>query len=425
MTVFSPHSPGPHGLSNQEREPERETDLLVVGGGAAGLMCAREAAGRGLRVTLLERNAAPGRKLAVCGGGKANFGNRRVSPADYRCGNGAEEGAFCVPALRAFTPERLLRLVRGWGLPFEERHHGRLFLKVPAQRLVAALAEDCRARGCRLLCRTPVSDIAAGPGGFFATTPGGVWRARALALTAGSPAAPKVGGCGRGYGLAAALGHRVVPPRPALTPLLLGPDSPLPALAGLSLPVRLRLPGSPGQQARSFEDDLLCTHTGLSGPAALKASLFWEAGQEILLDFLPQARLADLFDQPGVGGQTPRGLLRRCLPQRLADALLPPDAARRKIAELSRAARQALVVAVHAHTVRPTGLAGLKQAEVCIGGVALEGLAPQTLQSRHLPGLFMAGEVLDVTGLLGGYNLHWAWASGALAANAAARLLRP
>ena len=419
MTAFFPHSAAPRGLSNPQADAPQAADLLVVGAGAAGLMCAREAAGRGLRVTLLERNAAPGRKLAVCGGGKANFSNLSIRPQDYRCGDA--EGVFCVSALRAFTPERLLHLVRAWGLPFEERAQGRLFLKAPAQRLVAALTADCQARGCRLLCRTPVSGVRVTPPGFVVTTPQDELRAGAVVLAAGSPAAPKVGGCGLGYSLAAALGHAIVPPRPALTPFLLGPDSPLPGLAGLSLPVRLTLPMCGSQQEHVFEDDLLCTHTGLSGPAALKASLFWEEGQDIRLDFLPRARLATLLDAPGAGAQTPRGLLCRHMPQRLADVLLPPELARRKIAELSRAARQALDAAVHAHTLRPVGLAGLKQAEVCAGGVALAGLDPQTLQSRHVPGLYMVGEVLDVTGLLGGYNLHWAWASGVLAGRAAAR----
>ena len=384
-------------------------DVLILGAGAAGLMCAREAAARGLRVALLERGPVPGRKLAVSGGGKANFTNRSVSPQDYRC-DGSRGNAFCAPALKGFTPEQMLRLVEEWNLPFEERTHGRLFLTVSAQRLVRALADDCRKQGCVIACGTTVTAIEARADGFSVQTDGGTWRGKAVVLALGSPAWPQAGGGGAGYRLAEELGHGIVPPRAALAPLRLGADSPLLGLTGVSLPVGLTL----GQH--HWQDDLLFTHEGLSGPAALKASLYWAEGTAITLNFLPQQDVAALMDAPQAGKQTPRALLARLLPQRLVDALLPEETARRKIAELSRAARVAIFEAVQGRTVRPLATAGLKKAEACSGGVNTDEVDPKTMCSLLQKNLFVVGELLDVTGLLGGYNLHWAWASGMAAA---------
>ena len=390
-----------------------KADVLILGAGAAGLMCAREAASKGLSVVLLERGPVPGRKLAVSGGGKANFTNLAVSPKDYRC-DGSRGNAFCAPALKGFTPEHMLHLVQEWNLPFEERTHGQLFLTVSAQRLVRALADDCRKHGCSIVCGTTVTAVEALPDGFSVQTEGGLWRGKALVLALGSPAWPQAGGGGIGYRLAEELGHSIVAPRAALAPLRLNPDSPLLGLTGISLPVGATL----GQH--HWEDDLLFTHEGLSGPAALKASLYWSEGAAITLNFLPQQDIAALMDAPQAGKQTPRALLARLLPQRLVDALLPEETARRKVAELSRAARVAIVEAVQRHTVAPQATAGLKKAEACSGGVNTDEIDPKTMRSLLQKNLFVVGELLDVTGLLGGYNLHWAWASGMAAGRALA-----
>lgn len=402
-----PHS----SAGTKNRGDENRADVLVLGAGASGLICAREAAGRGLRVTVLERGAVPARKLAISGGGKANFTNRRVTPQDYRC-DGPDGTAFCAPALRAFAPAAIQRLIRQWRLPFEEREHGQLFLTVPAQKMVQALLADCRQRGCRILCNNPVETLTFSEGMFEAHTQEGVWHAPAAVLAMGSPAWPQAGGSGHGYRLAQQLGHSLVLPRPALTPLLLPQGHHFTSLSGISLPVRI------AAGARQWQDHLLFTHGGLSGPAALKASLFWESGMQIFVNFLPDHQFKALLDAPEAGKQTARALLGRLLPQRLADALLPQESARKKIAELSRATRDSLVEAVHAYSLLPAGTAGLKKAEACGGGVQTAEIDPQTMQSRLCPGLFITGEMLDVTGLLGGYNLHWAWASGMAAGRA-------
>ncbi|WP_241159318.1 MULTISPECIES: aminoacetone oxidase family FAD-binding enzyme [unclassified Desulfovibrio] len=401
-------------------------DVLVLGAGASGLTCAAEAGRRGLSVLLLERGPRPGRKLAVSGGGKANFSNRSVTPGDYLC---RPDAGFCRPALEALPSEAVVRRVRAWGLPVEERDHGRLFLTVPARSLVAALEEDCAAASCRLACGAEVRAVRREAGGFAveavdsATGAGQIWRGRALALALGSPAWPQIGASHAGWRIASSLGHRVAPARPALVPLRLPEDSGLRGLSGISLPCRVTVADTVVGPARTFEDDLLFTHTGLSGPLALTASLFWREGEALGLDLLPGHDTEALLDAGG--SRTARGILRELLPQRLLDAVLPAGLGRRKAAELSRAARREIASAIHALRVTPAGTEGLHKAEACAGGVDTAEVDPHTMGSRLVPGLFLIGELLDVTGRLGGYNLHWAWASGMAAGRAVAGGTQP
>ncbi len=386
-------------------------DVLILGAGAAGLACACEAGRRGLGVLLLERGPRPGRKLAVCGGGRANFSNRSITPEDYLC---RSDTSFCRQVLASLPPERVLRRVQGWRLPVEERDHGRLFLKVPAIRLVRALEDECAAHGCHLVRQAEAQAVRREDGGFAVRCGARVWHARAVVLALGSPACPAAGGSDAGWRLAAALGHTLTPARPALAPLRLSEATPLGAalrgLAGISLPARLTLTDAVEATTRSWEDDLLFTHTGLSGPLVLGASLFWRDGQALELDFLPGQETEALLDAGGA--RTPRALLRRLLPQRLLEAVLPPEAARRKCAELSRQARRQLAAAIHALRLTPSGIEGMDKAEACSGGVDTGEIDPRTMESRLIPRLHIVGEMLDVTGRLGGYNLHWAWASG-------------
>ncbi|MDE7240709.1 aminoacetone oxidase family FAD-binding enzyme [Desulfovibrio sp.] len=392
-------------------------DVIVLGAGASGLACAAEAARRGLRVLLLERGPRPGRKLAVSGGGRANFSNRSVTPEDYLCPSGPQ---FLRPALKALPPEAVLQRMRDRGLPVEERDHGRLFLTVPALRLVRALEADCAGAGCRLVCGAEARAVQREGGGFAVECGDGVWRARALVLALGSPAFPQAGGTQAGWRMAASLRHTLSPARPALVPLRLPEAAPLGAalrgLAGISLNCRLTLPDAADGTRRSFEDDLLFTHTGLSGPLILGASLFWRDGHDLVLDLLPGENVEALLD--GGGGRTPRGILRGLLPQRLVDAVLPPALASRKAAELSRGGRREIASALQALTLRPMGTEGLARAEACSGGVDTAEVDARTMESRLVPHLHIVGELLDVTGRLGGYNLHWAWASGLAAGRA-------
>ena len=387
-------------------------------------MCAREASAHGLDVALLERAPSPGRKLCISGGGKANFTNRRLAAHHYACA----DPAFCEPALDAFTPQDMERLVHGWGLPVEERAHGQLFLTVPAKRLLDALVQDCRRQGCALHCQTDVHDVVPLPdgAGFEVGTSQGLWRCRRLVLALGSPAWPQCGATGSGFRLAQALGHRLVEHAPALAPFRMAPGWLDDNLAGISLPVRIGLPQAGLSADPVWQDDLLFTHDGISGPASLKASLFWRPGQEVALDFLPGNDLAALLDGPGQGKQTPRGLLRRLLPNASRDEETLAAVSANVSANLLGLGNAATPLGIQAarrmarNCGGPAGLAGLKKAEACRGGVDTRQVDPYSLQSTVRENLWIVGELLDVTGLLGGYNLHWAWASGMAAGRALA-----
>lgn len=386
-----------------------ELDVLVLGAGAAGLMCARTASLRGRRTALADRHAAPGRKLSASGGGKANFTNLRMDPAHY-----LGDAAFCEPALEAFTPRHMLDFMARHRLAWEEREHGRLFGLARAQTLADALTADCLNAGCRFFMGRRVERVEKHAGGFAAFChDGSSLHAGSLVLATGSPAWPSLGADDAGARWALRMGHKTRPFRPILAPLYMPPDWPLHGLAGVSLPATLTVADY------VCTDHLLFTHDGLSGPAALQASCSWESGRPIMVDFLPGLDFGDLLDAPHNGKFPPRSLLARHMPKRLADALLPPETARRKSAELSRAWRRTLRQAVHAHCVTPVGIAGMDKAEAAAGGVRTEDVDAWSMESLLVPGLFIVGELLDVAGRLGGYNLHWAWASGYLAGSRA------
>lgn len=376
-----------------------------MGAGAAGLMCAKIASERGRSVALVDHGAAPGRKISISGGGRANFTNLHMHSGHFCC----DTPAFCEPALESFPPERIQSFLAQHGLAWEERNHGQLFGVEKAGTLVDALVRDCTRAHCRFFLERRVVGVARKEPGFAVDLGEQVLRAPSLVLATGSPAWPQVGATGAGAQWARALGHSVQPFRPALAPLRMPSSWPLHGLAGISLPATLRI------NTYSRTDDLLFTHDGMSGPAALHASCHWQPGSILSVDFLPEKDFGLLLDAPEHGKQLPRTLLSRHMPQRLADALLPQELARRKTAELSRAARTSLRQAVHAHTVVPDGTAGMRRAEAAVGGVQTAHMNAWSMESLLVPRLYIIGELLNVTGQLGGYNLHWAWASGHLA----------
>lgn len=425
-------------------------DVLVLGAGAAGLLCAVTAALQGARVALVDVAARPGRKIAVSGGGKCNFTNRRVSVDNYV---GAQPD-FRAPALRLWQPADMLAWCAAHGIAWEERDHGRLFGLQSAEILIDGLVDDCTRAGvewhclCRVEGLTPPfateetpEETEKGPKGTVQEA-AGLFRAQCtlldsagqavetLHLTAprvvlalGSPAWASCGATDTGLKLAKALGHSICPLRPVLVPLIMPKDWPLRDLAGISAAVEITVDDDTGRQ-HSFKDALLFTHQGISGPATLLASCHWKAGQLLHLNFLPENSFADLLDAPECGKLFVKNLLARHLPQRLAEALIPAELAQRKVAELSRKHRILLAQCVHNHQALPTGTAGLRKAEAAAGGVQVADVDPHSLQSRKVPGLYFAGEVLDIAGHLGGYNLHWAFASGLLAGQHAGAALK-
>ena len=387
-------------------------DVIILGAGASGLSCALRCTELGLSVCVIDRERTPARKLAICGGGRANFTNSSLTPDCYLCGT----PGFVDPVLDAFSTMGMTRFMDSLGLPWEKREGGRYFLATSARDLVSALIRGCK-KG-RFALRTglnvPADGVRVSDGSVTLTAKDGTSvKGRHLVLALGSPACPAVGATGFGYALAQALGHHVITPEAALTPFILPEDSALFGLQGVSLPVELTVGG---ETKRTFRDDLLFTHEGLSGPAALKASLFWHRDEPVTIDFFAGQDPGPIFSDEQCGRGTPRSILSKRMPQSLVDSLVPAELLDRRCAEIAKAEREGLLQNLRKYTLVPAGTAGLRFAEVCRGGVDTSEVVPMTFFSRVVPGLSIIGELLDVTGILGGYNLHWAIASGRLAA---------
>ena len=412
--------PGEWGYEAEDRSrkamlKERSglTDVIILGAGAAGLMCAAHLVDLGLSVCVLDRSRTPARKLAIAGGGHANFSNRNLSPSHYVCG---QEG-FVAPVLEKMGTNAMVRTMELLGMGYEEREKGKLFLTGTGVDLARALLARCRKGDFTLLLGEHLREDCVRPEAerIMVRSQGARLAARHVVLALGSPACPASGATGLGYAMAQHLGHSVITPRAALTPLTLPETSPWLALSGVSLPVKLTVCD------KTISDDMLFTRTGLSGPAILKASLYWKEGEALEIDLLPH-ELHGLFGDEN-GKRTPRSVLSRLMPQRLADLVLPESLANRRCAELSREMREELEERVHALKILPSSRAGLRQAEVCMGGVDCAEIEPVTFASKLENRVSIIGEMLDVTGHLGGYNLHWAFASALLCADAVANSL--
>ncbi len=398
-------------------------DAVILGAGAAGLWCGAVLAASGRRAAIVDHAAEPARKVRLSGGGKCNVTNLALTWEDYW----GENPVFCRSALTRFTPEALIRRLEDAGIALEERDHSQIFCRRSAQDVVELLVRG--AQGCGLRFSRSISGVERLPGGgFLVRTSREALTGRVLIIALGNAAWPQAGASVRGLELAGSLGHRIIPPRPALAGIALPDASPLRGLQGISVNASVRrLPaggakGLPAKAALPAENlSLLFTHKGFSGPAGLQASVYLEPDDELSLDFLPGTPLAGLLEK--AGPVSCLGLLKRLLPDRLAEALCPPELADRRSAELSRPARDALCRAAHEHRTRPVGTEDFRKAEAARGGVDTREVSSKSMESSQAPGLFFCGEVLDVVGRLGGFNLHWAFASAeAAAAGALERL---
>jgi predicted Rossmann fold flavoprotein len=379
-----------------------DCDVIVIGAGAAGMMCALTAGRRGRRVLLLDHADEPGKKIVISGGGRCNFTNLGTQPENFISGN----PHFVKSALARYTPQDFLALVDAHGIAWHEKTLGQLFCDGSARAIVQMLVDECKAAGVEIRLQAQITGVAR-PDRFVVEAGSEIWSSETLVLATGGLSIPKLGATGFAYACAAQFGLAVITPRPALVPLTV-PG--IPPLSGVSLPVLARCGG------RAFAEAMLFTHVGLSGPAILQISSYWHEGREISLDLLPHND-ADVLRarkraRPRAGVRSALGEL---LPARLADALLPPVLASGTIADVADEALQSLAASLKDWRVTPAGTEGFAKAEVTAGGVDTNALSSRTMEARAVPGLFVIGEAVDVTGWLGGYNFQWAWASAAAA----------
>ena len=382
-------------------------DALILGGGAAGLMCAIEAGKRGRRVAVLERADRLGKKILISGGGRCNFSNLHCRPENFLSAN----PHFAKSALARYTPADFIALVEKHGIAYHEKTLGQLFCDSSARAIVAMLEEECRSAGVNIHLSAIIKEVTRSAG-FIVRTANEEFRAPALVVATGGLSIPKIGATSFGYDLARQFGLKIQAPRPGLVPLVLQEEDRAHYcdLAGVSAEV---IASCNGQQ---FREKMLITHRGLSGPAILQISSYWDKSQPLHIDLAPETNLTSTLRDP----KTPRTLttlrseLRQNLPQRLADRWLEFHAPTSWTnAALSQFEQQA-----HQWTITPAGTEGFEKAEVTAGGIDTAELSAKTMECRKVPGLFFIGEVVDVTGHLGGFNFQWAWASGAAAGRA-------
>jgi predicted Rossmann fold flavoprotein len=411
-------------------------DVVVIGAGAAGLFCAGAAGQRGLRVLVLDHASKVAEKIRISGGGRCNFTNREATPANFL----SENPHFCRSALAGYTPQDFLSLVQRHGIAWHEKHKGQLFCDHSANDIVQMLLKECDAGGVtrRQPCAVHavrVTSPDANAARFELDTDAGVVRAHQVVIATGGLSIPKIGATDFGQKLAVRLGHRLVPLRPALVPLTFEAASwaPFVPLAGASLEVDIatiaaRQAPDAGKRPRKpapvhFLEDLLFTHRGLSGPAVLQISSFWQPGQPLTINLAPGREVGAALQQAKSGSRKQLSTqwslaLGEGVPQRVAQTWLAQAAAHTPslrpeapLAELKDKDLDALGQAANAWQITPSGTEGYAKAEVTAGGVDTRDLSSQTMESKLVPGLYFIGEVVDVTGWLGGYNFQWAWSS--------------
>jgi predicted Rossmann fold flavoprotein len=398
----------------------QQFDVVVIGAGAAGLFCAGIAGQRGKRVLVLDHSAKVAEKIRISGGGRANFTNRDLDPRAPHKHYLGENPNFCRSALSRYTPADFIALVQRHGIPFHEKHKGQLFCDRSADDLIQMLLRECDAGGVTRWQPCGVAAVRqAGDGFYELDTAQGVVRAEKVVVATGGLSIPAIGATDFGHRLAAQFGLRLVPTRPGLVPLTFDGAhwAPYADLAGLALPVNIETGSKKTRMA--FLEDLLFTHRGLSGPAVLQISSYWQAGTPIRLNLAPDTDLdASLLEAKARSRKLLVNELAALVPSRLAEAWVSQDADwQRPVADTSDKALHRLAERLARWEITPTGTEGYKKAEVTLGGVDTRDLSSQTMESKQA-GLYFIGEVVDVTGWLGGYNFQWAWASAAACANA-------
>ena len=382
---------------------ETSVDVLVVGGGAAGLMCAIESGKRSRSVLVLERNPAIGEKIRISGGGKCNFTNLSTEAGHYVSDN----PHFCKSALARFTSRDFINLVERHGIAYHEKKLGQLFCDKSSEEVIRMLQKECEHAGAKVLAGSDITTISRGDA-FVAVTNQGTIRSSSLVVATGGLSIPQLGATNFGYQVAEQFGLHVTPLRPGLVPLKFHPDDLriFKELSGVSLGAIVTCRGA------SFRENILFTHRGISGPAILQASSFWKEGDELSINLLPDDDPVEFLLMHHSSPSTFAAVLGEKLPRRFADAWCGMMGFSKSVNQCARRELEHIARSLADWRVKPLTSEGFGKAEVTVGGVSTDELSSKTMESKRVRGLYFVGEVVDVTGWLGGYNFQWAWSSG-------------
>ncbi|MDP1773991.1 MAG: NAD(P)/FAD-dependent oxidoreductase [Methylobacter sp.] len=382
-----------------------EVDVIIIGAGASGLMCAIEAGKRGRKVLVLDHANKAGKKILMSGGGRCNFTNYFVEPDNYISHN----PHFCKSALSRYTQWDFLALIGRYQIPFHERDHGQLFCDESAKDILDMLLAECDKAGVVVQLNTRIDSVEKQTDRFLLKTSHGDFTGQSLVVATGGLSIPKMGATPFGYKIAEQFGIKVLPTRAGLVPFTLQPEDKdkFSALSGIAVPCVV------SNSRQSFSENVLFTHRGLSGPAILQISSYWRAGEEIAINLLPQVNLeAELKAKRQQKHKNKlKTILEGYLPKRLISMFLPEDLLELSMQDVSDKQIQQVANQLNNWTIKPNGTEGYRTAEVTAGGVDCDAVSSKTMESKQVPGLYFIGEVLDVTGWLGGYNFQWAWSS--------------
>jgi predicted Rossmann fold flavoprotein len=391
----------------------RKYDVIVIGAGAAGMMCAIRAGKRGRSVLVIDHAAAPGEKIRISGGGRCNFTNIHAGPKNFLSVN----PHFAKSALARYTPRDFISWVEEHGISWHEKTLGQLFCDNSAKDIIRMLTDEMRAAGVELRLKVEVANVEQTAAGFRVANPDEAFEAGSLVIATGGKSIPKMGASGFAYRVAEQFSLPVVETRPGLVPLTLDPGllERLAPLSGISAPAEIRH-GKTG-----FREALLFTHRGLSGPAILQISSYWREGDEITIEIEPDIDVLAHLKQARQenGRQSAQTALAEILPKRLAQHIAEAEGMTGNMADQSGARLAGLASAVKDWKIKPSGSEGYRTAEVTLGGIDTACLDSRSMEAKSVPGLYFIGECIDVTGWLGGYNFQWAWASGYVAGEAA------
>lgn len=386
-------------------------DVIVIGAGAAGLLCAITAGKRGRNVLVLEHADRVGKKIAISGGGRCNFTNLYSGPDSFISAN----PHFCKSAVARYTPSDFISLVKKHRIAYHEKKLGQLFCDGSSQQIIDMLLSECQDAGVEVRCQSPVLSISKSPeNGFHLETANGSLTCAALVVATGGLSIAPLGATDFGYRLAKQFGLRIESPRAGLVPLKLGPDilKRLTPLSGVSLDVLVSC------RNQEFRENMLVTHRGLSGPAILQISSYWRPGEQVSINLLPDEDVLGILKQEQTSDVELANLLSRYLPKRFARAWCDIFAPSKPLKQYPARELARIAEDLERMTITPAGTEGFKKAEVTAGGVSTAALSSQTMEAKRVPGLYFIGEVVDVTGHLGGHNFQWAWASGFAAGQA-------